>query len=218
MRNLTKMPSDLFELIILAAITGFLIYKLYTILGQKVGFEPLSDIKAAAPATTSEPTTNTMSVSETSSLPVHIQNVIKEIQKIDAHFSAAAFLKGATRAFEIIIDSYAKHDLKVLRDLVAPDVFEEFKTSIDDREKQGETLETTLVKFESVELVEGEVNERRVHLTVAFQTEQIHLVRDAAGQIIDGHPQQIEQLVDTWVFERLISSRNPNWTLVKTIV
>lgn len=218
MRNLIKMPSDLFEIVILAAITGFLIYKLYTTLGQKVGYEPSSEAKPVqSPVMSESMAENSPASEDISSLPESLKSIVKEIQQSDSNFTAKSFLKGATQAFEIIIDSFAKNDLKTLKDLLAPDVFDDFKTSIEEREKQGEVLETTLVRFESVELTGGEINDQKARLTVNFQTEQIHITRDKTGQIIDGHPHQIEQLIDTWVFERLLSSRNPNWILVKTI-
>ena len=218
MRNLIKMPSDLFELVILAAVTGFLIYKLYTTLGQKVGFEPSAEAKTSALPMASEPVTDATPVAdETSFLSQPLQSVIREIQQSDPGFDLKSFLKGATQAFEIIIDSFAKNDLKTLKNLLASDVFNEFKASIEDREKQGEILETTLVKFESVELTDGKLDDQKSWLTVTFQTEQIHVSRNKTGQIIDGHPQQIEQLIDTWVFERPLSTHNPNWILIKTM-
>lgn len=213
------MPSDFFELIILAAVTGFLIYKLYMTLGQKVGFEPSSESKNINPPMTPETVAEVPDVPEAiSSLPEAVQAVIKEIQQFDPSFTLKSFLSGATQAFEMIIESFAKDDLKTLKELLAPDVFDEFRASIEEREKHGEVLETTLVKFESVDLKDGEIKAQKAFLTVTFQTEQIHITRDKKGEIIDGNPQQIEQLIDTWVFERSLSSRNPNWILVKTMV
>ena len=49
-----------------------------------------------------------------------------------------------------------------------------------------------------------------------FQTEQTHVVRNKAGEIIEGSPKQIEQLVDLWTFERNLTQSNPNWFLIKT--
>ncbi|MGI4851136.1 MAG: Tim44/TimA family putative adaptor protein [Janthinobacterium lividum] len=213
------MPSDFFKLIILAAVTGFLIYKLYITLGQKVGFEPSSESKSVNSPVTPETVSEVPDVPEAiSALPEAVQAAIREIQQFDPSFTLKSFLSGATQAFEIIIDSFAKNDLKTLKDLLAPDVFDEFKASIEEREKHGEVLETTLVKFESVDLTDGEIKDQKALLTVTFQTEQIHITRDKKGEIIDGNPQQIEQLIDTWVFERSLSSRNPNWILVKTTV
>lgn len=213
------MPSDFFELIILAAVTGFLIYKLYITLGQKVGFEPSPESKIVNSSVMPEAVTEVPDDSESlSSLTEPLQAVIKKIQQFDPYFTLKSFLSGATQAFDMIIESFAKDDLKTLKELLAPDVFDEFKTSIEERAKHGEVLETTLVKFESVDLIEGEIKAQKALLTVTFQTEQIHITRDKKGEIIDGNPQQIEQLIDTWVFERSLSSRNPNWILVKTMV
>ena len=219
MRKLIKMPSDLLELIILAVITGFLIFKLYTTLGQKVGFEPSPDTKPLKPSESPESKTRTSYEEDiVPSLSPSLKTVIEEIRRYDSQFDLKSFLKGATQAFEIILEAFAKGDIKTLKDLLGPEVFDEFKANIEEREKNSEVLDATLVKIESVELTDGKVEQQKAHLTVTFQSEQIYVTRDHRGQIIDGHPQQIEQLIDTWIFERLLSSRNPNWTLIKTVV
>ena len=53
-------------------------------------------------------------------------------------------------------------------------------------------------------------------VTVRFTSEQIKVVRDAAGAVVEGDPRQIETVIDVWTFERDTRSRDPNWQLVET--
>ena len=50
----------------------------------------------------------------------------------------------------------------------------------------------------------------------SFTSEQINLVRDGAGEVVEGDPRQIDTVVDLWTFERDTRSRDPNWQLVET--
>ena len=49
-----------------------------------------------------------------------------------------------------------------------------------------------------------------------FVTEQIEVVRDAAGEVVSGNPSRVATVTDIWTFARNTRSRNPNWTLVAT--
>jgi predicted lipid-binding transport protein (Tim44 family) len=142
--------------------------------------------------------------------------LIRQIKKKDSLFKVTTFLEGATLAFEMILEAFAKNDATTLKKLLGQELYNEFEATIEDRKNHGETLETTLVKIESVQLIGGHLKSNLATLIVKFQTEQIHVTRDKEGKIIDGSPKQIEQLVDVWTFERDITKSNPNWILIKT--
>jgi predicted lipid-binding transport protein (Tim44 family) len=54
------------------------------------------------------------------------------------------------------------------------------------------------------------------HVTVRFVSDQVNVTRDAEGNILDGDPEQLAEIVDLWTFARDTSSRDPNWELVST--
>jgi predicted lipid-binding transport protein (Tim44 family) len=66
------------------------------------------------------------------------------------------------------------------------------------------------------EVVGAEVRGRNARLTVRFKSEQINVVRDAQGKVLQGDPQTAEDVIDLWTFERDTTSPDPNWTLVET--
>ena len=53
-------------------------------------------------------------------------------------------------------------------------------------------------------------------VTVRFVSEQINVVRNAEGQIVDGNPNEVQKVVDLWTFRRDTKSSDPNWQLIKT--
>ena len=53
-------------------------------------------------------------------------------------------------------------------------------------------------------------------MTAKIVSEQIEVVRDAAGEPVSGDPTKVSTVTDIWTFARNTRSRNPNWTLVAT--
>ena len=49
-----------------------------------------------------------------------------------------------------------------------------------------------------------------------FESEQINIIKDPDGKIVDGDPEHIESVTDIWSFEHDLSSLDPNWLLVAT--
>ncbi len=141
---------------------------------------------------------------------------IMAIREADRAFNPRDFVGGARAAFEMILQAYAKGDLKSLRPLLANEVFEEFAGAIKAREQAGESLETTLVGITAAEIAEAELQGKTAFVTVKFVSEQINVTRDAEGQAIDGADARVETITDLWTFARNTRSRDPNWTLVAT--
>jgi hypothetical protein len=66
------------------------------------------------------------------------------------------------------------------------------------------------------EIGAADLTGKRANITVRFTSEQISSRRDKSGDIIEGDPKKIREISDVWTFERDVSSRDPNWTLVAT--
>ena len=141
---------------------------------------------------------------------------LMEIRQADPQFDPNQFLAGARAAFEMIVGAYAAGDKNTLRPLLDEDVFEGFAGAIDQRDNEGQTLETQVVDVRTHELVDAGMIGRRARVTVRFVTDQINVLRDASGTVIDGEPNRSEEVTDLWTFERDTSSDDPNWTLVET--
>lgn len=206
------------DLIILALIAGFIIYRLYTTLGEKTGYKgdkkgPSSNVvdfnakKSTKPSRKKAPT---------GKIAPALRPALQEITKNDPDFSLKNFTEGATIAFEMVLDAYAAGDLKLLKNLLSPDVYKAFKTAITERTKKGHTLENTLIRVEDVVVHNAAIKTNKAQICVRYTTEQVPIIKDKEGKIIDGNPNQIDQVIDTWTFERSLKSRDPNWALIST--
>ena len=141
---------------------------------------------------------------------------LSAIRNADPSFEPRGFLDGAKLAYEMIVSSFAAGDRKTLRDLLSRTVFDGFSSAIEEREERGETMESTFVGIDSADLVDATLKGREAQVTVKFRSQLISATMDSDGEVVDGDPKQVREVVDIWTFERDTASRDPNWRLVAT--
>ncbi|MCB2108044.1 MAG: Tim44 domain-containing protein [Rhodobacteraceae bacterium] len=218
------------DIILLAMVAGFVVLRLRNVLGRRTGHEPSRDAQRQGPAGERFPAgadDNVVSLPPTARRPRNpdiepayrgtpLEKGLVELKMADPSFDTPRFLSGATTAFEMIVAAYAKHDTDTLKPLLSPDVYAQFATAIQDREDRGETLETELVVLKPAKLESVEMQGSRAMVAVRFQSEQVNLVKNAQGEIVDGDKDHVESVTDIWTFARDTNNRDPNWTLVAT--
>jgi hypothetical protein len=111
---------------------------------------------------------------------------------------------------------FAGGDRKMLRDLLAKDVFEGFEAAIRDRESRGEQVETRFVGIEKAEIVDAQMRGDQAQVTMKFVSQLVTATRDRAGAVIDGSPERVTDVTDVWTFARNVTDRDPNWRLIAT--
>jgi len=141
---------------------------------------------------------------------------LEAIAGADRTFAPGDFLAGAKIAYEEIVKAFAAGDRRSLKGLLSPEVFSSFETAIAERERRKETLESNFVGIEKATIVEAALKGRKAVVTIKFVSELISSTRDANGEIVDGDPKKIREVVDIWTFMRETTSRDPNWQLVAT--
>jgi predicted lipid-binding transport protein (Tim44 family) len=141
---------------------------------------------------------------------------LNEIRSLDPSFSTQEFISGGRIAFELILGSYAAGNSDALKPLLSNDVFANFDQAIREREKAGETMEETLIGIKTADVVEAYMEESAAYITVKFISEQVHAIRDKDGEVVDGDPNVVTEVVDFWTFSHDMRSRDPNWILVAT--
>ena len=53
-------------------------------------------------------------------------------------------------------------------------------------------------------------------ISVLFETEQVKVLKDKKGNIIDGDQKKSILVKDLWTFEKNIQSKDLNWKLIET--
>jgi predicted lipid-binding transport protein (Tim44 family) len=141
---------------------------------------------------------------------------VAAIRAADPGFEPIAFTGGARAAFTAIVEAFAKGDTATLRPLLDGPTFSSFEAAIRGRIERNEKAETTLIGFAASDISAATLEGSAAAVTVRFVSEQINVLRNADGQIIDGNPNEVQKVVDLWTFQRDTKSSDPNWLLIKT--
>ena len=145
-----------------------------------------------------------------------IAGKLQQIAKADRSFDPMHFMKGAKAAYEMIVTAYAEGDRKALKNLLSRDVFDSFAEAISERERNGYTVDFKFVGITNAEITDAELSGKNANVTVKFVSDVITATRNRSGEVIDGNPSQITDVVDGWTFSRDTASRDPNWRVVAT--
>lgn len=228
-----------FDIVLFAMIAGFIVYRLRSVLGRRHGEEKQRPNPFAGPrggahrqgagsqtgAGTAQGGDNVVHLPERNrgmdlggadDGATSLAAGLAQIKAADPTFGEKEFLQGARSAFEMIVIAFAKGETDTLKPLLSDEVYENFADAIRDRERAGESLETSIEDFKDVDLLEARMKGATALVTVKFVTEQINVTRDGSGDAIEGSPDKAEEVVDIWTFSRNTRSRDPNWALVET--
>ncbi|MBA4750290.1 MAG: Tim44 domain-containing protein [Alphaproteobacteria bacterium] len=211
--------SDFLEIVILGAIAAFLIYRLVSALGQRSGFEQprsktIFDQPDAAAEDAQGETILTLEEIEAEAVPEPFRQQIDQLKKLDRDFSWTEFMEGATSAYEMVIEAFAKGDTDTLAHLLSKEIYTDFLEAIRARETEGKTLQTTLIRIAALECEKIEIKGAEVSVQLRYVTEQTHVMRNSKRVVIEGSSQQVEEIIDVWTFARHMRAANPNWMLV----
>ncbi len=141
---------------------------------------------------------------------------ISDIQKKDLRFTPGTFLGGASMAYEMVVQAFNRADVDTLKRLLSAKVFDLFNKEIETALKEGSYPETTIVAMKESTIEKIEIVRNKVKIFVKFVAEEVNVLKDKEGNIIEGDPSSIQEISDQWVFERDLRSNDPNWIIVAT--
>lgn len=148
--------------------------------------------------------------------PNSLVGVLQAIRKQDKTFDEKNFLHGAKSAFGMIVQAFAAGDQKTLQGLLAARVMTQFEAAITRRAAAKQTQETAITAIKDAEIVAADLVGTRAAVTVKFTSEQINLLRDQSGTVLEGDPKKAERVEDIWTFTRDTTSGDPHWLLSET--
>jgi predicted lipid-binding transport protein (Tim44 family) len=210
-------------IVILALVALFIGLRLYSVLGERTGHEQQPILKPADPDARVEPRVTHPPISQPT--PVEGADLayvpmagpgVRAILAADPSFDVARFLEGAKAAYRMILEGFWKGDLDVIRPHVDAHVFETFEAAVEQRKKDGLTLDNRLVAVEQAVISEANVERSVATLTVRFEADIAAVTRNSEGQVVAGSMSDAVQTRDLWTFRRDLASRDPNWLLIET--
>jgi predicted lipid-binding transport protein (Tim44 family) len=219
----THRTIQLTVIVILALVALFIGLRLYSVLGERTGHEQQPILKPADPDARVEPRVTQPPVAQpTAENPGDLAYVplagpgVRAILAADPSFDVARFLEGAKAAYRLILEAFWKGDLDTLKPHVDQHVYETFAGAVEQRNKDGLTLENRLVTIEQAVISEATVERSVAMLTVRFEADIAAVTRNSEGQVVAGSLSDAVQTRDLWTFRRDLASRDPNWLLIET--
>ena len=190
------------DIILLGMIAGFIILRLRSILGRKTGHE-----------TKVYPT---FAEKEFNIPKNEVKPTKQNLETLEGK-DKKEFLRGAEIAYESILTSFANGDLIKLKNLLSSDIFSNFSDAIKSRNKEGINSEFTFIGVKESSVEKYEKIKDNLFATVKFVAEVISVKKNKDGKIVEGNPDKIKFVTDSWKFTRNIKQKGPNWYLFEII-
>lgn len=210
-------------IVILALVALFIGLRLYSVLGERTGHEQQPILKPAESDARAAPQVTQPAVSQPP--PVESGDMafvptagpgVRAILAADPNFDVARFLDGAKAAYRMILEAFWKGDVDALRDHVEPHIYEAFADALEQRKKDGLTLDNRLVAIDQAVISEATLERGVAIITVRFEADIAAVTRNAEREVVAGSLSDAVQTRDLWTFRRDTGSSDPNWLLVET--
>lgn len=217
------MNSSIIQLLVLAGIAIFLFIKLRAVLGTRDGFEkpplPLEDVRPRA-----RRDFEVIEGGQDRDITDHVPDgspsasALAAMKAAEPGFSVGTFLQGARGAYEMILMAFEKGEMDRIKPFLSTEVFDTFSEAVAQRERDGLKVEANFVGLREMVLHEAEFNRdtREADISVRFLGELTSVVRNAAGEVVEGSPTAVKKQRDVWTFSRRMGADDPNWHLTAT--
>ena len=193
------------ELLLAAAFAAVVLFQLYSVLGRRMGRQPQDGSKfnpaKVLAARTTQPAPDAATTTPSG---------VGAVKARDPAFDPQRFLAGARSAYEQIVKAYAAGDRGVLQGLTSKTVFGAFERGLVQREAANRTEQVEFLQPTRADLDDASMNGETARVRVRFLSELRSRTKDAAGEAVDDR-----RTAEFWTFERLVTSRDPNWTLAR---
>ena len=208
-------------LVLFGAIAVFLVLRLRSVLGKRVGFEKPPVAPGQAPGYGAGAAAGP--IIEGQAIPVKpgrsvpdprsaLGERLMRIVSADPNFDPPKFLEGAETAFRMIVTAFAAGDRATLKTLLNDNVYQTFETVISAREAANERHRTEIKSILSAVIEDAELLGNQAAVIVRFTSDQVNLTLDQAGNPVTG-TEAVTELVDLWTFERSLGSKELTWRL-----
>lgn len=131
-------------------------------------------------------------------------------------FNKDNFLQGACRVFECVFRAFNSGNIDGVRPLMSKKVWDGFNQALQIRKENNWSAEVDFICFEKSEIKDVRLLKNTAKIIVEFVSEQINILRDAEGKVIEGDENFVQKITDCWTFERALDAKTNQWSLVST--
>lgn len=217
------MNSSLIQLLVLAGIAIFLILKLRSVLGTREGFEkppvPLEELRPRV-----KRDFEVIEGGPDRDITDHVADgsdaakALAAMKIAEPGFSVNTFLQGARGAYEMILMAFERGELDQIRPFLEDEIEAAFAQAINAREAEGLTVDARFVGLKEMALHSATFDRttKRAEISVRYVGELTSVVRNKAGEIVEGSTTEVKRQRDVWTYARVMGASDPNWQLSAT--
>jgi predicted lipid-binding transport protein (Tim44 family) len=197
------MSNPVIEVLILAAVALFVLWRLYVALGRGGDDRPMQ-----RPAPAPEQRGSAQDVPPPAQRRPDVERPmftgpaaagLEDIYEADSTFTAESFLRGAKAAYQMIVGAYARGDRAALRPLLDDDVYEAWDAAITARDSSSDRP-FELLRIKRAEIEKAELDAGIARVWVRYEAD-----------LGDGETTRTAK--EIWTFKREVASSDPNWLL-----
>ena len=152
------MNSPIIQLLVLAGIAVFLILRLRGVLGTREGFETPAVTRPENDRRMGKPEFDVIEGGPDLDITDHVEDgsvsakALAAMKRADPSFNVSEFLGGARGAYEMILMAFENGDLDSIVPFISEDVYEVFASVVDDRQRQGLTVDAKFIGISDMTL------------------------------------------------------------------
>jgi predicted lipid-binding transport protein (Tim44 family) len=219
-------PLTMLDIIFLALITAWIFSALFRSLGQADDEEEqrfqqdqehdnlMNLINKIETAKAREEPID-LGVAYEQNLPEHVRKAFDSFRQQDREVNAHNFLEGAKKAFEMILNAYAKRDMETLEYLLNKNVLENFEEIINKRSDQGLEHFIKLLGIRTVQIRDAHYEKKSGTVAVQFVSDQVHYTVNENEEVVSGNREKVDEIRDLWYFQRDFTKDDKVWKLCK---
>jgi len=130
---------------------------------------------------------------------------------ISVGFDQENFLKGVESDVEMVNDAFSDKDVDTLKSLLSNDMFNDFKTKIDNLNANNKILKSSLISIQSKKIEGISMKDNEIFIDVLLRMEQINYIENSDKQVVMGDKKRIDIVNEKWTFKRAIKSKANFW-------
>ena len=220
-RYIKIFKSNMFDIInlILLIIVIFILIMLRSVLGRRTGLEKPVIIDFDEPKNKAAETAQDDDVG--SLLEIHedeknISSYLSELRYLEkslSGFSLKYFKEGAIKAYEMILIGHSEEDHKTLNSLLGKELYEDFKASIDARNKAAQKLEYSMIKVSELQIDDIKIEKNIASITCSINAATSSIISEFKDDEKSTKRNSVKTR-EVWTFSKNLKSKDPNWKVI----
>ena len=145
----------------------------------------------------------------------NLSELDKNLMKIP-DFNKDNFMRGACRVFEVVLHAFNSGNITGIKNLLSKKIWDALNQTINFRKENNITSEVDFICFDKSEIKDVKLLKNSAKIAVEFVSEQINILKNSEGEVIEGDENFVQKITDIWTFERALNAKNNQWVLVST--